>query len=76
MPALAAHRWSGADIATCLCAFFSFSLCASAVYITNDLIDLGRDRQHPTKRNRPFASVVTVGGEELLGVQDGVGVQT
>lgn len=56
VPALAAHRWSGLDIATCICAFFSFSLCASAVYVTNDLIDLARDRQHPTKRNRPFAS--------------------
>src|SRR5690606_4361841 len=33
-----------------------FSLCASAVYIANDLMDLESDRQHPRKRNRPFAS--------------------
>ena len=36
-------------------AFFSFSLCASSVYITNDLLDLKSDRQHPRKQNRPFA---------------------
>ena len=36
-------------------AFLSFSLCASSVYLLNDLFDLESDRQHPTKRNRPFA---------------------
>src|SRR5690606_32327793 len=37
-------------------AFVSFSLCASSVYIANDLFDLDSDRQHPRKRFRPFAS--------------------
>jgi 4-hydroxybenzoate polyprenyltransferase len=37
-------------------AFLSFSLCASSVYIVNDLLDLESDRQHPRKRHRPFAS--------------------
>ncbi len=37
-------------------AFFSFSICASSVYIANDLFDLESDRQHPRKRLRPFAS--------------------
>jgi 4-hydroxybenzoate polyprenyltransferase len=37
-------------------AFLSFSFCASAVYIANDLFDLDSDRQHPRKRERPFAS--------------------
>jgi 4-hydroxybenzoate polyprenyltransferase len=36
--------------------FFSFSLCASAVYIINDIIDLKADQQHPQKKHRPFAS--------------------
>lgn len=37
-------------------AFFAFGLCASSVYVLNDLIDLEDDRQHPRKRYRPFAS--------------------
>ena len=37
-------------------AFLSFSLCASSVYIVNDLLDLESDRLHPRKCSRPFAS--------------------
>jgi len=37
-------------------AFVAFSLCGSAVYIINDLIDIEADRIHPRKRFRPFAS--------------------
>ncbi len=37
-------------------AFLSFSFCASAVYVLNDLVDLEADRRHPRKRFRPFAS--------------------
>jgi 4-hydroxybenzoate polyprenyltransferase len=37
-------------------AFIAFSLCASSIYILNDLVDLNADRQHPRKRLRPFAS--------------------
>ncbi len=37
-------------------AFAGMCALASAVYIFNDLIDLQRDRAHPTKRNRPIAS--------------------
>jgi 4-hydroxybenzoate polyprenyltransferase len=37
-------------------AFFSFSVCASAGYLVNDLLDLQADRRHPTKRKRPFAA--------------------
>jgi 4-hydroxybenzoate polyprenyltransferase/phosphoserine phosphatase len=36
-------------------AFIAFSLCASAVYIINDLLDLASDRHHPYKRQRPFS---------------------
>lgn len=41
-----------------LLAMFTFSLCASAGYVLNDLLDLEADRAHVTKRNRPFASGV------------------
>jgi 4-hydroxybenzoate polyprenyltransferase len=37
-------------------AFLSFSLCASGVYVVNDLLDLESDRLHRSKRKRPFAS--------------------
>lgn len=57
VPLLAAHRVSGTEgVAQALMAFMAFSLCASAVYVMNDLLDLEADRQHVRKRNRPFAS--------------------
>ncbi|HYP75740.1 MAG TPA: UbiA family prenyltransferase [Polyangiaceae bacterium] len=34
----------------------TFSLCASAGYVFNDLLDLEADRIHPSKAKRPFAS--------------------
>jgi 4-hydroxybenzoate polyprenyltransferase len=39
-----------------LLAFALFSAGASAVYILNDILDVERDRQHPTKKDRPIAS--------------------
>lgn len=33
-----------------------FSLCASSVYVANDLMDLAADRRHPRKKRRPLAS--------------------
>jgi 4-hydroxybenzoate polyprenyltransferase/phosphoserine phosphatase len=35
--------------------FVSFSLCASSVYLLNDMLDLGSDRAHRQKHKRPFA---------------------
>jgi 4-hydroxybenzoate polyprenyltransferase len=37
-------------------AFVVFCLASSSVYIFNDLLDLERDRQHPTKSKRPLAA--------------------
>lgn len=39
-----------------LLAFLAFGLCASSVYLTNDLFDLRADRAHPRKRFRPLAA--------------------
>jgi 4-hydroxybenzoate polyprenyltransferase len=57
LPLLASHRILdiSAD-ATTLLAFLCFGLCASSVYLTNDLLDLPSDRLHHRKRNRPFAA--------------------
>jgi len=57
VPLFAAHQFTDpANWMALLLAFIAFSLCASSVYIANDLLDLESDRQHPRKRNRPFAS--------------------
>jgi 4-hydroxybenzoate polyprenyltransferase len=39
-------------------AFIAFSLCASAAYLMNDVLDIDADRRHPKKCNRPFAAGV------------------
>lgn len=36
--------------------FVTFCLISSTVYLINDLVDIEKDRQHPTKRNRPLPS--------------------
>ena len=57
IPLLAAHDIANGDaLLSLLLAFVAFSLCASSVYIANDLLDLESDRQHPRKQKRPFAS--------------------
>jgi 4-hydroxybenzoate polyprenyltransferase len=57
VPIIAAHRIDDvtADLRA-VAAFFAFSLCASSVYVLNDLTDLRSDRLHPRKKRRPFAS--------------------
>ncbi|HTK04488.1 MAG TPA: UbiA family prenyltransferase [Candidatus Eisenbacteria bacterium] len=60
------HRLADpALLAAAFAAFASFSLCASAVYVLNDLWDLEADRRHPVKRARPLAS-------GSLGIPDGL----
>ena len=57
LPLLGAHQiLDPALLARALAAFVAFGLCASSVYVVNDLMDLESDRQHPRKRLRPFAA--------------------
>jgi 4-hydroxybenzoate polyprenyltransferase len=57
VPLAAAHRlgeWI--LLAAAARAFLAFTLCASAIYVINDLRDVQADRLHPHKRYRPIAS--------------------
>ena len=56
VPLLLAHSLRPGPVLSALLAFFCFSLCASATYIVNDLLDIEADRRHPKKRQRPFAA--------------------
>lgn len=57
LPLVAAHKvFEPASLLYIVLGFVAFSLCASAVYVINDLLDLDADRAHPRKRLRPFAS--------------------
>ena len=57
VPLLASHRINELDLLlTGQLAFLVFGLCASSVYLLNDLLDLENDRQHSSKRYRPLAA--------------------
>lgn len=57
VPLLASHRFMEVQLLLKgMFAFIAFGICASSVYLLNDLFDLPDDRQHPTKRNRPLAA--------------------
>jgi 4-hydroxybenzoate polyprenyltransferase len=57
LPALLAHKLlQPTTLGSSLLAFLAFGLCASSVYLVNDLLDLASDRRHPRKRRRPFAA--------------------
>lgn len=57
VPVVAAHRLGEAPLlAQASMAFLAFGLCASSVYLFNDLMDIEADRHHPSKRARPLAS--------------------
>jgi len=57
VPALLAHAITQPTVLLhAVLAFIAFGLCASSVYLINDLLDLPADRRHKRKRFRPFAS--------------------
>jgi 4-hydroxybenzoate polyprenyltransferase len=67
---LSHHLSDGPLVVQALLAFIAFSLCASGVYLLNDLLDLPADRKHPRKHKRPFAAgdlSLLTGGLGVLG---------
>lgn len=72
IPLVAAHQiFNAPALLSVLLAFIVFSLVASATYLLNDLLDLDADRQHRTKRLRPFASgkiSVLIGAKLVIGL--------
>lgn len=57
VPLLAAHQLTNPLLLLQgILAFLLFGLCASSVYVLNDLLDLEDDRHHQSKRKRPFAA--------------------
>ena len=57
LPAALAHRLGEPEVAAEVAlAVVAMSAVASGTYVVNDLADRDRDRAHPTKRRRPFAS--------------------
>ncbi|MGE0746436.1 MAG: UbiA family prenyltransferase [Rhodospirillales bacterium] len=57
LPLFAAHQLSAVGpLSDVILAFVAFGLCASSVYLVNDLLDLPSDRRHVRKRFRAIAS--------------------
>ena len=56
VPLATAHQFTPGAVLRTLLAFAAFSICASCVYVLNDMIDVEADRAHPLKKARPFAS--------------------
>ncbi len=56
VPAIAGHSLAFDSLSILALGVFIFSICASSVYLLNDLVDINNDRQHPSKKHRPLAS--------------------
>jgi 4-hydroxybenzoate polyprenyltransferase len=52
------HLFDADYFFTTLLAFVIFCLASSFIYTINDIIDIGADKAHPVKRNRPLPSGV------------------
>jgi 4-hydroxybenzoate polyprenyltransferase len=75
VPVLASHKIpTDGELISFVLAFISLSLCASTVYVINDIYDVEADKQHPTKCNRPIASgEISLSNAKLVSVFTAVG---
>ena len=56
LPLFLSHNLALQPLVRTLAAFALYGFCASGLYILNDLLDLHSDREHPWKKERPFAA--------------------
>jgi len=57
VPLLLSHTFLISDLVIdSIIAFIAFSLCASSVYVINDICDVEADKKHPVKKFRPVAA--------------------
>jgi len=56
LPLALSHNLAFEPVLRTLAGFALFGFCASGLYILNDLLDLHSDREHPWKKERPFAA--------------------
>lgn len=56
LPLALSHNLAIDPIVRTLAGFVLYGFCASGLYILNDLLDLHSDREHPWKKERPFAA--------------------
>ena len=57
VPLLFSHSYSDPQLVfLAVITFIVFSLCASGIYLINDLLDIEADRAHERKKERPFAA--------------------
>jgi 4-hydroxybenzoate polyprenyltransferase len=56
LPLTLSHNLAIEPLIRTVVGFGLYGLCASGLYILNDLLDLHSDREHPWKKERPFAA--------------------
>jgi hypothetical protein len=56
LPLLLSHNLALEPFLRTTAGFVLYGFCASGLYILNDLLDLHSDREHPWKKERPFAA--------------------
>ena len=56
-PVVISHKWGDANAwIAAITGAIAFCFAASSTYVLNDWLDRAADREHPDKRDRPFAS--------------------